>query len=51
MNTITAPQFESFRALVSHTETLHAELSTLNEATKQLEDIKTASGCSRRHGR
>lgn len=44
MNTITAPQFDSFRALVSHAETLHAELSTLNEATKQLEDIKIRIG-------
>jgi hypothetical protein len=44
MNTITTPQFDSFRALVSHAETLHAELSTLNEATKQLEDIKTRIG-------
>lgn len=44
MNTITTPQFDSFRALVSHAETLHAELSTLNEAAKQLEDIKTRIG-------
>jgi hypothetical protein len=44
MNSITAPQFEAFRALVSHAETLHAELSTLNEATRQLEDIKTRIG-------
>lgn len=41
MNTITTPQFDSFRALVSHAETLYAELSTLNEATKRLEGIKT----------
>jgi hypothetical protein len=41
MNTITTPQFDSFRAFVSHTETLHAELSTLTAATQQLEQIKT----------
>ena len=44
MTTHTTPQFDSFRALVSHAETLHAELSTLNEATKQLENIKTRIG-------
>jgi hypothetical protein len=44
MSTITTPQFDSFRALVSHAETLHSELSTLTDATKQLEDIKIRIG-------
>jgi hypothetical protein len=38
------PEFDTLRALVSQAETLHAELFTLNEATKQLEDIKTRIG-------
>jgi hypothetical protein len=44
MSTNLAPQFESFRALVSHAETLRAELSTLTEASNQLEEIKTRIG-------
>jgi hypothetical protein len=44
MTTNLAPQFESFRALVSHAETLCAELSTLTEASNQLEEIKTRIG-------
>jgi hypothetical protein len=44
MTTHTTPQFDSFSALVSNAETLHAELSTLTAATQQLEQIKTRMG-------
>lgn len=44
------PKFDSFRALVSHAETLHAELSTIDEAAKQLEDIKTRIGACHDEG-
>lgn len=38
------PEFDTLRSLVSQAETLHAELSTLTGATRQLEDIKTRMG-------
>jgi hypothetical protein len=44
MNTIKAPKFELFRSIVSRAEILHAELVTLDDATKQLEEIKTRIG-------
>jgi len=44
MSNQSTPQSDSFRALVSKAETLHAELSTLGEATQQLEGIKTRIG-------
>ena len=44
MSNQSTPKFDTFRALVSQAETLHAELSTLNQAAKQLEGIKTRIG-------
>ncbi len=44
MSTPASPKFESFRALVSHAETLQAELSTLSEATANLEEVKARMG-------
>jgi hypothetical protein len=38
------PEFDTLRSLVSQTETLHAELSTLTAATQHLEQIKTRMG-------